>query len=143
MPPPFTLSPAIRALLEGPNTAHLSSIRPDGSPASHPVWVGLDADDHVFLCTGRATAKVRNVEHDPRVALSVISYDNPYEEAMLRGVVIAVRNDDELVDMDVLSHLYTGRPFPSRSSDRVTIVIEPTWARHGDLPFTHTPGSTS
>src|SRR5438045_485896 len=114
MPTPFALTPAIRALLTGPNTAHLSSILPDGSPASHPAWIGLDADDHVLICTGRTTPKVRNVEHDPRVALSVISYDNPYEEAMLRGTVVMVRNDDDLVDMDAISYVYTGQPFPSR-----------------------------
>jgi PPOX class probable F420-dependent enzyme len=140
MPAPFVLSPAIRALLAGPNTAHLSSIRPDGSPASHPVWVGLDADDHVVICTGRGTAKVRNVEHDPRVALSIVAHDDPYEEAMLHGTVIAVRNDDDLADMDALSYVYTGRPFPSRGGDRVTIVIELTSARHAVLPFSHTPG---
>ena len=140
MPTPFVLEPQIRTLLEGPNTAHLSSIRPDGAPASHPVWIGLDDDGHILVCTGRAAAKVRNVEHDPRVALSVVNHDDPYEEAMLRGTVVAVRNDDELADMDPISMVYTGAPFPFRTPPRVTIVIQPTWARYGKLPFEHTPG---
>ena len=131
---PIELSAEIRALVEGPNIAHLASIRPDGGPASHPVWVGFDGV-HVLVCTGRTTPKVRNVEHDPRVSLSILAADNPYEEAMIRGTVIEVRNDDELLDMDAISLVYTGKPFPFRQPGRVTIVIEPTWADHRILPF--------
>ncbi len=135
---PFAMPPEVRALLAGPNFAHLASIRPDGSPASHPVWVGLEGE-HILICTGLRTPKVRNVEHDPRVALSVTAVDNPYEEAMLRGTVIEVRADRDVVDMDAISQIYTGKPFPSRGPDRVTIVIQPTWARYASLPFEHHP----
>jgi PPOX class probable F420-dependent enzyme len=138
MPLPFVMPPEVRELLAGPNIAHLASIRPDGTPASHPVWVGLDGD-HLLICTGRTTPKVRNVEHNPHVALSVTAADNPYAEAMLRGTVIEVRPDRELLDMDPISIVYTGKPFPFRGPDRVTIVIEPDWARFGRLPFEPVP----
>jgi PPOX class probable F420-dependent enzyme len=141
MPDPFVLAPEVRALLVGPNTAHLATIRPDGAPMSHPVWVGLDDEDRILVCTGRTSPKTRNAEHDPRVALSVLSVDDPYTEAMVRGVVVEVRNDDDMADMDRLSHVYTGRPFPSRGPGRVTIVIAPTWARYAKLPFEHTPAA--
>jgi PPOX class probable F420-dependent enzyme len=142
---PFELRPEIRELLAGPHTAHLASIRPDGSPMSHPVWVGLDDDGrHLLIGTGRKTGKVRNVEHDPRVSLSIVALDNPYEEAMIRGTVIEVRNDDELIDMDRIARVYTGEDFPFRSGPRVTIVIEPNWADFRILPFeppSMTPGA--
>ena len=133
------LSTEIRALLAGPNLATLASIRPDGSPAAHPVWIGLSADDHLLICTGETTPKVRNVQHDPRVALSVTALENPYEECMIRGTVIVVRNDNELVDMDPISMVYLGTPFPYRGGPRVTIEIEPTWAEYRKLPFDPRP----
>src|SRR5438045_1343007 len=131
MPPPFELRAEIKALLAGPHPATLASIRPDGSPASHPVWIGL-ADDgrHLHIATGRKTGKVRNVEHDPRVGVSIVALDNPYEEALIRGTVVEVRNDNELRDMDPIARVYTGEDFPFRSGPRVTIVIEPSWAEY-------------
>ena len=109
-------------------------MRPDGSAASHPVWIGFDSE-HILICTGRDVAKVRNVEHDPRVTVSVVNHANPYEEAMIRGTVVEVRNDNDLVDMDPISIVYTGRPFPFRQPPRVTIVIQPTRVDYRVLPF--------
>jgi PPOX class probable F420-dependent enzyme len=129
-----TLTPEARALLAGPSTAHLATIRPDGTPASHPVWVGLDGD-RLLVSTGRSRPKTRNVEHDPHVALSVVAHDNPYEELMVRGTVVEVRADPDLADMHPIAHVYTGRDFPFNSGEQVTIVIEPDWVFHQSLPF--------
>jgi PPOX class probable F420-dependent enzyme len=128
------ITPEVRTLLLGPNIAHLASIRRDGSPASHPVWIGFDGT-HLLVCTGPGSAKARNVEHDPRVALSIVNQTNPYEEAMIRGTVVEVRSDNDLADMDPISYVYTGKPFPSRQPPRITIVIEPNAIHHHVLPF--------
>jgi PPOX class probable F420-dependent enzyme len=140
MPAPLEITPAARALLEGPHLAHLATVRRDRTPSVHPVWIGTEGN-HVLVCTGRRSAKTRNVEHDPHVALSIVNQDNPYEELLARGVVVEVRNDIDLVDMDPIAHVYTGKAFPYRGGDRVTIVIELTWIEHRVLPFEHTPGS--
>jgi len=52
----------------GPMT-HLSTINPDGSPQVTVIWIGLDGEN---LVSGHMTRqrKLRNVERDPRVALS-------------------------------------------------------------------------
>lgn len=34
----------VRALLDGPNTAHFASVLADGAPHSAPVWVGLEQE---------------------------------------------------------------------------------------------------
>jgi len=47
------LSNEIRALLDGPNFAHLATVMPDGSPQSVPVWVGREGD-RIQICTGKA-----------------------------------------------------------------------------------------
>ena len=50
--------------------AHLVTINADGSPQVSIVWVGLDRDEIVSGHLG-ARQKLRNVERDPRVVLSV------------------------------------------------------------------------
>jgi PPOX class probable F420-dependent enzyme len=67
-----TLPPAARQLLESPRVAHIVTIAEDGSPHVTCVWVGLDGDEIVSGHLGRYQ-KVRNVERDPRVALSIAS----------------------------------------------------------------------
>ena len=48
------LSNEVRALLDGPNFAHLATLMPDSSPQSVPVWVGRE-DDRVLICTGEGS----------------------------------------------------------------------------------------
>jgi PPOX class probable F420-dependent enzyme len=59
-----------RVLLTSGRLAHLVTINPDGSPQISIVWVGLDGDDIVLAHLG-AGQKMKNIERDPRVALSV------------------------------------------------------------------------
>ena len=133
------LSSEIRTLLDGANFAHLATLMADGSPQSVPVWVGRE-DDRVLICTGESSLKARNTQRDPRVALSVIDFRDPYQEAQLRGRVVERRPDPDLKYMDPISHKYTGKPFPFRKPEgRVVLVIEFDKARHSKLPFEHAP----
>jgi PPOX class probable F420-dependent enzyme len=63
------IPPELRDLIAGGPMAHLSTINPDGSPQVTVIWIGLDGED---LVSGHMTRqrKLRNVERDPRVALS-------------------------------------------------------------------------
>jgi len=65
-----TISASVRVVLEGPYLAHLVTLNPDGSPHVTVVWVGLDDDEIVAGHLG-SWKKVRNVQSDPRVALSI------------------------------------------------------------------------
>jgi len=135
------LSTEIKALLDRPNFAHLSTLMADGSPQSVPVWIGRDGD-RVLICTGESSLKARNTARDPRIALSVVDFDNPYEEVQLRGHVVERRPDRDLKLMDPISHKYTGKPFPFRSPEgRIALVIEFDKARYTKLPFEHTPAA--
>ena len=64
------LTPAVRDALTGGHLAHLVTLNPDGSPQVSIVWLGLDGDD---LVTAHLSLyqKLRNVERDPRVVLSM------------------------------------------------------------------------
>ena len=133
------ISNDIRSLLDRPNFAHLATLMGDGSPQSVPVWIGRE-DDRVLICTGEGSLKARNTLRDPRVALSVVDFNNPYEEVQLRGRVVERRPDRDFRYMDVISKKYTGKPFPFRNPEgRVALVMEFDKAKYTRLPFEHTP----
>jgi PPOX class probable F420-dependent enzyme len=64
------MHPEARALLESDALAHLVTLNPDGSAQATAIWVGLDGDE---IVSGHMAhrLKVRNVERDPRVLLSI------------------------------------------------------------------------
>jgi PPOX class probable F420-dependent enzyme len=136
---PVTLSPEVKQLIDRPNFAHLATLMPDGSPQSVPVWIGRE-HDQIIVCTGESSLKAKNTRRDPRVALSIVDFTNPYEEVQIRGRVVERRPDPELKVMDRISHKYTGKPFPFRSPEgRVALFIDVEKARYTKLPFEHTP----
>ena len=69
------LPESARSILESDALAHLVTINRDGSPQVTCIWVGLDGDEivsgHLF-----AQQKLRNVERDPRVTLSLEGKDS-------------------------------------------------------------------
>ena len=76
-----------------------------------------------------------------RVPLSITDYENPYEQALIRGTVIEDRDDNDLKVLDVLALKYTGKPFPRRKwSSRVVYVVAADIARYYLSPLKHTPG---
>jgi PPOX class probable F420-dependent enzyme len=64
------LSDSAREVLESDGLAHLVTLNPDGSPQVTCVWIGLEGDEIVCAHLGRFQ-KVKNIERDPRVTLSV------------------------------------------------------------------------
>src|SRR5438128_4686156 len=112
----ISLSDEIRQLLDRPNFAHLATLMPDGSPQSVPVWIGREGD-HLVICTGESSLKAKNTRRDRRVALSIVDFENPYEEVQIRGRVTERRPDPELKTLDPIAHKYTGKPFPMRKPE--------------------------
>ena len=117
---------------------HLATLRADGSPRNHVVWVGLEGE-HLLISTSDVTWKAKDMRRDPRVALSVIDRADPYRMAMLQGRVVQERPDEGCRYMDPISRKYTGAPFPSRGSDRVCFVVAVERAAARTLDFVHDP----
>jgi PPOX class probable F420-dependent enzyme len=133
------LSPEVKRLIDRPNFAHFATLMPDGSPQSVPVWIGREGE-RLVICTGEGSLKAKNTRRDPRVALSIVDFTNPYEEVQIRGRVVERRPDPDLKTMDPISHKYTGKPFPMRNPEgRVVLIIEAEKVRYTKLPFEHTP----
>ena len=99
-----------RPVLEGPNLAHVVTIDPDGAPQVSCVWVGLDGDEVVFASLG-PWRKLRNLERDPRVALSVESPELNHlgmrEYLVLQGTARVVTGGAPEM-LQELAHVYLG-----------------------------------
>jgi PPOX class probable F420-dependent enzyme len=122
------LSADVRRLVERPNYAHIATLMPDGAPHSVPVWIDLDGDNLAFL-TGPGSRKARNLERDPRVAISIIDADQPNASALIRGQVVErVEGDRAWEIIDRISQKYIGQPYPLRT-DRIIFVIKPDHAQ--------------
>ncbi|HSS11859.1 MAG TPA: PPOX class F420-dependent oxidoreductase [Acidimicrobiales bacterium] len=118
------LHPAVKALLAGPNYAHLATLLPDGPPHSAPLWVDVEGDRLAFL-TGPRSRKARNIERDPRVAISVTDREQPFTMATIRGRVTGrLDGENAWKVIDRISTVYTGGPHP-RGEDRVVFLVEP------------------
>jgi len=135
----MAIDPKAQALLSRPNIAHLSTLMPDGSPNTTPVWVGV-LGDNLVIVSGESSLKVRNLRRDPRLSLSVIDFQDPYEEVQIRGGVVEFRDDSKFEIMDEISRKYIGKEFPFRNPEgRVAMIIAVENARYTKLPFEHTP----
>jgi PPOX class probable F420-dependent enzyme len=104
------LPDSARALLSSPKLAHVVTIDPDGGPQVSCVWVGVDGDDVVFGSLG-PWRKLRNLERDPRIALSVESDEvgstGMQEYLVLQGTArVEPGGAPEL--LQALAHVYIG-----------------------------------
>jgi PPOX class probable F420-dependent enzyme len=89
---PIPIPGSIRMLIDGPNYAHLSTLRADGSPRNWLIWVAREGGN-VLVCTNAETPKARDMRRDSRVGLSIAALDNPYRVTTLQGRVIDVRDE--------------------------------------------------
>lgn len=65
-----TVPDSARELLDSAALAHLVTLNRDRSPHVTIVWVGMDGDEILFASLERRQ-KIRNIERDGRVALSL------------------------------------------------------------------------
>jgi PPOX class probable F420-dependent enzyme len=65
------LTQSARAVIESDRPAHLVTLNPDGSPHVTLAWVALEENDEILIASLRRFRKLRNIERDPRVSLSI------------------------------------------------------------------------
>ena len=116
-----------RDVFEKESFAHLSTLNPDGSPQTTPVWVDHEGGEYVLVNTARGRRKERNVRNDPRVALSVTDPDDPYRFVSVRGE--ATLTEEGAVDhINSLAQRYMGvDEYPNLDEEggaRVIVRIE-------------------
>ena len=104
------LTPEAREVLTAGRLAHLVTVNADGSPQVSIVWVGLDGDEIVSGHMG-VRQKLRNVERDPRVVLSL---ETGIRNAMGLDEYLVVRGAARVTEggaaelLQRLAHVYLG-----------------------------------
>ena len=115
----------IKEALDDKVYVHLGTLMPDGSPHVSIVWIGRDGDKALFS-TADGRVKPRNLELDPRVALSFTPPDMPFKNIVLRGHVTKTATDGTWL-IDDLSGKYMGHDsyqFGAPGEVRVNYEIE-------------------
>lgn len=120
------LEPEIKKLAQGPNFATITTLMPDGSPATHVMWIDAD-DNYVLINTETGRAKFKNVQRDPRVSVVIWDNDDPYSYAEVRGrVTETVTGVEARQHIDELSYKYHGHEYTSEiKTERVILKIAP------------------
>jgi len=121
---------SISKIFEEKNFAFLATVMKDGSPQVTPTWVDIDkSDGTVLVNTAKGRTKHRNVSTDPRVAVSVIDFSNPYRMVAIRGKVTEQINGKEADQhIDKLAKKYLGEDkYPRRrpGEERILLRIKP------------------
>jgi PPOX class probable F420-dependent enzyme len=89
--------------------AHVATIGPDGAPQNNPVWFGWDGTHLLFSqTTGRQ--KYRNLQRQPKLAVSIVDESNPYRYLEIRGTVAEIVDDENNAFIDSMAQKYIGQP---------------------------------
>src|SRR5579875_3138491 len=110
----------VRALLQAPNHAVVSTYNEDGSILSTVAWVSLD-DGGLAVNSSEGRRWPSNLDRDPRVTLLVYDQSNPYEFVEIRGTAAGSREDaDDHIDR--LAKKYIGQDkYPFRQDGEVRV----------------------
>ncbi len=106
--------------------AHVATIGPKGEPHNTPVWFDWDGQ-HIRFSQTKARQKFRNLERDPRLALSIVDPSNPYLSLEIRGKVVRIEADANLHFLNALTKRYLGRdtyPFDHPGEEHFVIVAQ-------------------
>ena len=120
-------------LLERPLFAHLATMRPDGSPQSNVMWFEY-VDGVVKFTHTSGRQKYKNIQHEKRVALSILDPDSPDRFIEVRGEVSNIEQDT--ADAAFYQHLqqrYRDVYPITDAVERVVLTVTPTgfFARAG------------
>ncbi|HEX2825083.1 MAG TPA: PPOX class F420-dependent oxidoreductase [Burkholderiales bacterium] len=103
-----------------------TTLMPDGSPQTTPVWVDY-RDGEVWVNSAVGRQKDRNVRRDPRVAIAIADPDNPYRYVEVRGRVREITQDGADAHIDAMAKKYLGQdryPYRQPGEQRVIYRIE-------------------
>ena len=98
-------------LIQGPRVAAFTTLMPDGSPQTTPVWCNFDGT-HVLVSTMRGFRKEKNMRANPKVTLLCYDPRKPLRSLEVRGLVVEMTEEGAMEHLDGLTELYTGkRPY--------------------------------
>jgi PPOX class probable F420-dependent enzyme len=112
-----------RELLEAKNFAHVATISSDGMPHTAIAWIDVHGDVvQVNSAAGRDWPA--NLRRDPRLAITVVNQENPYEYVTIKGEAIEITPEGADEHIDSLAKKYLDKDeYPFRLEDEVRLKI--------------------
>jgi len=113
-------------ILQANGFANVATIGPDGEPQNNPVWFAWDGET-IAISQTPLKQKYKNLQRDPRVALSILDPANPYRYLEVRGVVESIEPDPDYAFIHSLANRYMGQDYPwlQPGEERVVVKIRP------------------
>ncbi len=121
------MSPEVAKLIEDKNLAFVATLMKNDSPQITPVWIDL-VDGIILVNTAKGRVKQRNVSRDPRVAISIVDRNNPYNMVTIQGHVIEQTTEGADKHIDKMAKKYLGvdkYPFTMPGEERIILKIVP------------------
>lgn len=115
-------------LLQSTALAHIATIGPKGEPQSSPLWFGWDGEFLRFAQLVGADRKRRNLEREPRIAVSIVDPENIYRYVEVRGVVERIEPDVDNAFINSMAQKYQGKETYTEGKpddEYIVVVIRP------------------
>ena len=120
----FPASHADLLQMTKPAFAQLATVNADGTPQVTPVWVDFDGT-HVLVNTARGRVKTKNLERNPRVALSISDPENPYRYVGIQGRVVEMTEKGGDAHIDKMAKKYLNKDsYPFRQPGEVRVIVK-------------------
>lgn len=105
--------------------AYLSTTLKSGAPVTAPVWFGVQ-DDFICFVTSPNSLKVKNLLHNPQVAILIQDPDVIYRYMQIRGRYVKQTTEGSAEYLHMLSNRYIGTDYPNElGGDDVIVYIKP------------------
>jgi PPOX class probable F420-dependent enzyme len=114
---------AKRLTKEGKNFASVATLMPNGSPQVSITWIDSD-EKYLIINTAEGRTKTNNMRRDPRVALTIVNAENPYQQVMIRGRVVEMTHESADEHIDSMAKKYLGiDEYPHRAPGEQRVIV--------------------
>jgi PPOX class probable F420-dependent enzyme len=114
----------LQRLFQGRNLAFISTLSKDGSPHITPMWADMEGDV-ILINTFESSAKSKNIKKDPRIAISVVESNNPYNMVSIKGRVIDQTTEGADEHLKKLAKRYLGiGKYYYREPNRKRVILK-------------------
>ena len=100
----------------------MGSVTPAGGAHTAATWYDWE-DGRFLLSLDHSRVRLSYIRAERRVSLTVLDRDDWYRHISLIGVAEQLYVDDGLADADRLAIRYTGMPYLTRDSTRVSVWV--------------------
>lgn len=129
--PRAPLPPELGRFLAMPRPAVAGTIGHEGRPVTAATWYEW-ADGRFLLTMEERGRRIRNIQRDPRVSLTVLA-DSWYSHVTLLGHAVEIREDTGFTDTNRLSMHYLGEPYGEYEAACLSVIVEvERWYTFGD-----------